>query len=159
MKDLDLLQQEVRRLRERMENMLSRAGGYISGPLSYAGNLRPVRTSGTYTGYVYVPLDTPATIWSNQPNVAPQTINLQVHGLPDEIVAVNARMSYKTATNGDNGSLSKGVAGSEMVARVPDANEWGDETAIVRCDGNGDIYFNTNNSTNFLYLFILGYFI
>lgn len=99
--------------------------------------------------------------WDGASDKAAQTLNLQAApwSLPSGIQAVSVRLYYVAANNGDYGALEKNSGNGHMiVCRCPDGGEGNDDSGIVNCDGNGDIYFDTNNTTNTVSLYINGYF-
>jgi hypothetical protein len=160
--EIEVIKEDIRLIRKRLQYLLSTSGGYVDGPLWYTGDLQPHRTLVQYTGYVYVPLENAVAGWNPNTNQSVGAVDLQSApwSLPADIKAVNVRMSYQAANNNDWGGLRRDSGDDLMlIARCPDANEFGDEAAVVNCDGNGDVYFDTNNTTNTVYMFIVGYFL
>ena len=112
--------------------------------------------------YHYQPI-TVVKGWNPSTNKAEGTINLQAAGwgtLPAGIKAVAVRLYYVAATAGDWGALEASNGDGHMVVSRCPANGVGIDTAgIVNCASNGDIWFDTNNTTNTVYLYVGGYFI
>jgi len=164
-REFALLQEEVRKLRQRFENMLSRAGGRISGSLTFTGDLKPERSGTQYTGYLFIPLENVATStnWDGDAKTTSDNgiIDLSVEfGLPGNIRAVAALFQIRDTTI-NIGVLLKRDSGSlnAIVVRTQVTNQFIDNSGIVPCDENGDIYFATAGNLDSVNILITGYFI
>jgi hypothetical protein len=131
--------------------------------IHYEGQLRSYKNSTSYVNYAYVPI-TAVKAWDGASNKATATLDLQSSpfSLPANIKAIAVYLGYSPTTSniGDYASLERASGeGSALVARVTNTSTFADASGIVNCDGSGDIYFTTNDSTNTVYLYIHGYWI
>jgi len=148
-----------------MENMLSRAGGYVDGNIAYAGDLEPIRSSTQYTGYVYVPLTSggSSTSWDGDAKTTGDNgiIDLSaVFGIPANVKAVNLRVAFNDETvnvsvkmhhpdNAERGLVQYTQVASQVIGI----------SGVVACDSNGDISFTCSSEIDNMYVLILGYFL
>jgi hypothetical protein len=142
-----------------------------TGNIAYSGSLQSAKNSTTYTGYITVPLATPATSTSWDGDAKDTADNgiidlSSVFGLPAGIKGVFAKLSAKnTSTTGKYSSL--GADSSNPYALVVTPRDTLDISlnngpAFVPCDSNGDIYYKTNaadGSENIVGIEIYGYLI
>lgn len=141
------------------------------GDLGYTGDLTPARGSTTYTGYITVPLPTPATSTSWDGDAKDTADNgiidlSSVFGLPAGIKGVFAKLSAKnTSVAGKYSSLGADSSNPYALVVTPrDTLDIGlnNGPAFVPCDSNGDIYFKTdaaNGAENIVSIQIYGYLI
>lgn len=135
-----------------------RTADAVTGSIGYTGNLISYKGGAEHAGYARVPI-TPVTGWNPGTNKASQTLDLQSSpwNLPADIKSVDVYIVYTAANKGDYGRLMESSSGTtHVLARCPDANTPGNSSGTVNCN-NGDIYFETNNATNTVYLYITGY--
>jgi hypothetical protein len=121
----------------------------LSGDLQYTGNLQPIRASVEYTGYVYVPMPTPATYAAiNLSTTAATVIDVSANftGVPANVKAVAIRIDVNDSAAPFIGGVyfSVGPSATYFYA-VTCATFGGDHhtygSGMCPCDANGDIYY------------------
>ncbi|MBD3322766.1 MAG: hypothetical protein GF350_16815 [Chitinivibrionales bacterium] len=131
--------------------------------IHYEGDLRPVRSSTTYTGYVFVPIKDGSTNESYNGDTvsSDQTIDLQSGwstNIPSDAVAVVVRMTWKSASAGTYAALkARSSSNTALYVHTQVADDWIDGSGIVPTHG-GDIYLDVEASGE-LWIQIFGYFI
>lgn len=145
--------------------------GFITawGALRYTGDLQPYRNATYYTGYVFVPLTTPATSTAFDGDLYDVdndgvTIDLSVvFGLPARVKAVNLGVSVQCPTVGRFWRVGPSAAyGHAFELHTQVANQWMSGLGACPCDANGDIYFTTSaihGTEMVVYMRIWGYWI
>jgi hypothetical protein len=163
------------------ENILSVRNGATTlflfdadGDFNFSGNLQSYKNSTVYTGYIFVPLDTPltSTSWDGDAysTTAKTLIDLSgVFGAPANIKAVLFTLGIR-----DSGSASgsdyyiilspNATAGSgayvDCGGLTNDA--WERDQLIIPCDANGDVYYQiaaSGSLTMDVHIHIYGYWI
>ena len=140
----------------------------VAGDIGYSGALNSYKNTTNYTGYVFVPLPTPAvaTDWDGdaKADASDGVINLQAaapagFALPAGIKAIAFSLYVKAATVGLSGALATSgtVYGVQVYAVV--ANQWNCGGGVVACDANGDVYWGAQGDLTGVILNILGYWI
>ena len=141
----------------------------IIGNLTVTGDYKNYRNATTYTGYLFVPLTTPATSTAFDGDLYDvdndeAVIDLSASfGLPAGIKAVSLGLWSTCATVGKEFSLRRAAGGLPAVAVYTQvANQQNFCAGIVPCDANGDIYFTTtavHGAECAVYIRINGYWI
>lgn len=163
--EIQLIWEELRAIRTRMDGMLSRKGGHMEGGLAYEGNLKPIRSEGQVAGYIYVPLQVVATSvnWNGDAKTTADngTIDLSVEfGLPANIEAVSVTLIIIDETPNVQARLGASASYTQVLyQRTQVANQLIGNTGIVPCDANGDIYFYCADELDQVHIWIHGYFV
>jgi hypothetical protein len=134
---------------------------------NYTGDLCPYRNSISYTGYVVVPLPTPATSTSydgDAVNAGAYTIDTStVFSLPAGIKGVFAMISCKWASTGDNIYLRAGETGAHGNAVIVTpfaADVRAYASGLIPCDANGDFVITiAGANTTYVVIQVYGYLI
>ena len=115
------------------------------------GNYKNYRNATTYTGYIFVPLTTPATSTAFDGDLYDvdndgAIIDLSASfGIPAGVKAVVVSVAASCPTVGKAfrvGTSSTSYYTLEVHSQA--ANVWTDNNGVVPCDANGDIYFMTD---------------
>ena len=155
---------ELWRRIEALEALVGGRGAFLyvppeMGNVRYAGNLYAHRAGTYYDVYGYRPLTTKAesTSWDGDAKASGETIDLQtVFGLPAGIKAVDVFVIARDETVGVWFGVGPDSSNKfEQVTQVTDG--WIGLSAVVPCDGNGDIYFSCSGELDSVYLYIFGY--
>lgn len=142
------------------------------GDVSYSGDL----INNSVTGYIFVPLEPPATStsWDGDQRSSSgsyATLDLSaVFGIPAGVKAVAVQVLQRDSGSAATTDIAGIRLGASSVAgRTVDFScagltndAWSRDSAIVPCDSNGDIKWQTyasGTNTLDLYLQIYGYFI
>jgi hypothetical protein len=139
-----------------------------SGNMSYEGSMIPRRSSVDYTGYIYVPMGTPTTVYNSNTfsTVGTSTqITAATLGIPTAAKAVALRLNAKeSAPSTANQYFAVGTSAywHQVICYPQVANMMVANSGVVNCDTNGSIYYRalasgTNTLTESLMVF--GYFI
>ena len=133
------------------------------------GDIVVGRNATTYTGYIFVPLATPATstAWDGDAFDSGDnaTIDLSaVFGIPAGVKAVLIRYTFNCPEVGKivrfGPSSATSTSAIEQYSQI--ASRYISQDGVVVCDANGDIYFSTtavNGQEANVWLFIHGYWI
>ena len=149
------------------------ASGAGDGGVAYSENLHPFRGGGGYTAYAFVPLTTPltSTSWDGDSfsTTASTLIDLsEVFSVPAGVKAVLVRLAARDSAAWGTASLyvalngANNVAKSSLFARPAGGDIWIENSGIVLCNVDGDIYYDvaaSGASTLDVVLEIYGYFI
>ncbi len=110
--------------------------------------------------YHYQPI-TVVKGWAGETDKISQVLDLQAApwNLPAGIKTIVVYLAYTAANNGDWGSVGRVTGEPSVRATCPDAGEIDRAAGMVNCDTSGDIYFQTNNATNRVSIWIYGYYI
>ena len=139
------------------------------GYVGYTVGLRPNKNSTQYTTWGYYPHTSywSSTSWDGdaKSNSSGTKIDLSaVFGLPAYVKAVHVRILGKSnvagPTDGSWFFLGPSAAYDAHTGVYVWGNVYQNNSGLVTCDGNGDIYYTTQSSTtNYCILRITGYFI
>ena len=141
----------------------------VSANVIVSGDYKIYRNATAYTGYIFVPLTTPATStdWDGDLYDVDNdevTIDLSAaFGIPAEVKAVSLILYASCPTVGQYAALQT-VTGinAAVEVRTQVANVLTANSGIVPCDANGDIFFRTNavhGAEVTVYIRIFGYWI
>lgn len=139
------------------------------GYVGYTVGLRPNKNSTQYAAYGYHPLTThlTSTSWDGDAkgNTGGQLIDLSVYfGVPAGVKAINVRILGKANNAGPTDGHYFFLGPSATYDAYGGVYVWGNvymsTTAVISCDGNGDVYYTLSSSaTCYCILRILGYWI
>lgn len=139
------------------------------GYVGYTNGLRPNKNSTQYSAYGYHGYSNAltSTLWDGDAkgNTTGTVIDLSAtFGVPAGVTAVNVRLIAKANNAGPTDSnyffLGPSAAYDDFVGVYPWGNVYMDQTGIVSCDANGDIWYQiASGATCYCFLKILGYFI
>jgi hypothetical protein len=147
-----------------------------SGDINYAGDIKPSRSSTSYTGSVFVPLTTPYTNTSfDGDSFSDVSSNTKIENtswsttIPASATAVLLKVQVRDSGSAGTSGLYFAVNGSSSVSTFTvladpsgkDNDDWIYETAVCPCN-NGDLWYRCNASgagTMEVYLEIWGYWI
>ena len=133
------------------------------------GDYKNYRNATTYTGYIFVPLATPATSTAFDGDLYDvdndgAVIDLSASfGIPAGVKAVSISVAGYCATVGKRFRIGpSSTYGDALEIHCQAANVWSDNSGVVPCDANGDVYFTTDavHGAEFaVYMRIWGYWI
>lgn len=140
-----------------------------AGNVEYTGDLKALRDGSLRTGYIFVPLSTPATStdWDGNDTKTPGTYSIDTSAspwsIPAGVKAVLVQVSAQWAAANNSSTLTvrpRGGSTNVMVIRASVASVNVDGMGIIPCDANGDIdiVVSTANAVNTV-LRIWGYFL
>jgi hypothetical protein len=153
----------------------SQIGAFGEGDILISGDLVKVPVYDGYVGYIFHPLPTHATsanwLGSLHSTTSKTVIDLSVQfGLPPNIKAVSIRLAASDSSSSGAGLYfavsPNGTAGTDHYVVVRPSglpnNYVSENSGVVTCDANGDIWFQcvaSGTNTLSVYLLITGYWI
>lgn len=135
------------------------------GDIRYTGTLQSRKNSTNYDVVGFVPLTTKltSTSWDGDAKTTADNgiIDLSsVFSAPAGIKAVLVRLAMTDSTINTYARLGPSSGQPDaMVVRTASANQQMEDTGIVPCDSNGDVYFSVSANVDAVHIQIWGYFI